>query len=291
MSTTYKSKLQLDLGTEPNGDFDPELHAELLDLHNAIEQIANAIGDPLDFNTEVAKGNVEGHELIFIQGINSDVDPVVAENLWDAGGVIVYPTAGEQWEVLSTSINDTAGGTGARSVLVEFLDDQYAVQTELVALNGTTPVLFNGTNAFRGRLATVAEAGSLNFNDGKITFRSVATQDPRLVIGANSNASLHGFYTVPLGKTAFLLYLHASLGKNKDANILFLSTFGESSILFRNAFAELYQNTTNVTLDAPIGRFPEKSDIQFLCDTQTNNTSMSAFMQILLVDNEFLDNP
>ena len=291
MSTTYDSRLKLNLGSTPNGDFDPELHAELLDLHDAIEALANAVGDTVDFNTEVAKGNVEGHEIIFIQGINTDVDTSNPENLWDAGGNLVYPTEGEQWEILSTSANDTVGGIGAREVFVTFLDDQFVEKTEMVALNGTTPVLFNGDNAYRGRQALVMQAGSLGHNEGAITLRSTTSGLPRLVICTLGNSSLHGFYTVPAGKTAFLIYSHTSIGKNKDANILFLSTVGDNLIFFRNVVAELYQNVASVAFDAPLGRFFEKSEIAFLCDTQNNNTSMSAFIQLLLVDNEFLDNP
>jgi hypothetical protein len=38
--TTYKSKLNLSLGHVPNGITDPVLYRELLDIHDAIEQLA-----------------------------------------------------------------------------------------------------------------------------------------------------------------------------------------------------------------------------------------------------------
>ncbi len=44
MTTTYRSRVKLDLGQVPNGISDDILYRELLDIHNAIEQLADRVG-------------------------------------------------------------------------------------------------------------------------------------------------------------------------------------------------------------------------------------------------------
>ena len=55
-------------------------------------------------------------------------------------GTLIYPTAGEQWEIFSDSANDTSAGTGMRTVQVTYLDDNHVQQTENKTLNGTKPI-------------------------------------------------------------------------------------------------------------------------------------------------------
>ena len=242
---------------------------------------------PKDYYSEVSKGNIAGHSIAIIQGENLNVDVAAKANLWCVGGRLVYPAAGEQLEVFSASANDTiAGGTGAQAVAIRYLDTDFIEQTEVVLLSGVTPALTVATNIYRLQALSTALTGSSGFNEGDITVQVAGGGDPRACMMAEENNSLHGFYTVPAGKTAFITYGNAACKKADEAVVDFYLTNGEDGIFRRNKFADLYANTVYTQPIYPLGAIIEKSDIQFLAQSFNVNNEVSAFLQILLIDNE-----
>lgn len=113
---------------------------------------------PFDFFLELSKGNIPGHTARNIIGRNPAVGTVI-QDLWDPGGVLTYPTTGEQWEISSNNANDTSAGTGARTVLIRYLDDNHIRQSETLTLNGFTVVTTVATNMFRFESAEVVSVG------------------------------------------------------------------------------------------------------------------------------------
>lgn len=241
---------------------------------------------PRDFYTEVSKGNVIGHESVAFRGLNSDIDSANEENLWTFGGIMVYATAGEQWEILSNDTSDNATGNGAQMVKLDYLDDNYIPQEEIITLNGTTPVQTVATNMFRAISLAVISVGSTGHNEGDLTVRVSGGGNPRIGVIATGNIDLHGFYTVPAGKSAYLIYAHTGVGKNKDVNMLIRYSQGSTGILYTSVFSEVFQNTAVFDVKSPVGPIEEKSDIDFLVSTENNNTDATAYVQLLLVDNE-----
>lgn len=239
-----------------------------------------------DYYAEVAQGNIAGHSIATIQGENLDVDTSLPENLWCAGGLMVYPTSDEQWQVVSDSTEDNINGVGAQIVAVQYLDSSYNAQFEMVELNGVTPVQMVATDCYRSISVTVVQVGTSGSNQGLIGVTSIVSGNPRLCMNINYNISSHGFFTVPIGKTAYFTYGHSAIGKNKDAKIDIYITNGDNGIFVKSAFADLFQNSVVFLPKAPVGGFSEKTDIQFRCTTLNNNTDATAFLQILLVDNE-----
>lgn len=240
---------------------------------------------PLDFYTEVAKGNVAGHSIKSFRGLNNDVDTANPENLWTPGGLMVYATAGEQWEIVSDSAADTLAGTGAQVVQITYLDDNYTEQTEIINLNGTTTVLTVATNMLRAIRLAVVSVGSSGYNEGTLLMRVAGGGNDRIGIEPTGNVDLHGFYTIPVGKTAYLIYAHSGVGKNKDIHLLIRYSEGDTGILYTSVFSEMFQNFTVFNVKAPVGPISEKSDVDFLVSTENNNTDSSAYVQLLLIDN------
>jgi hypothetical protein len=81
------------------------------------------------------------------------------ETIWAEGGLYSYLTAATVLKVSSSSVNDTSAGTGARTVELSGLDADYNEISELVTLNGQTPV--NTTKLFlRINRMVVRSAGS-----------------------------------------------------------------------------------------------------------------------------------
>lgn len=243
-----------------------------------------------DFFVEVARGNVPGMKLIFVSALNEDVDMGTEQDMWGVGNTFIYPTAGEQWEVFSSSVNDTAAGTGARQIRLVYLDDAFIEQTEDITLNGTTPVSTIATDIFRpivqsgGIFNRVISAGTLLKNDGEITIRVAGGGDPRGSISAGFNRALDSFYTVPLGKEAYLVSVDGGVEKGSDAILTFKATTGDDGIFLQAAPISIYQD--NVVIDGlkPTGPIPEKSDIKWTATSVNNNTSVTMNYQLLVID-------
>lgn len=237
-----------------------------------------------DFFVEVAKGNVPGHALFTLVARNPAVGNT-EEDIWGVGGKLVYPLIGEQWELVSDSTNDTSAGTGARSVNVFYLDDNYVRQEEIVILNGTSAVAMVATNAFRTRTIAVATAGSGDENDGDITLQVVSGGNPRnrALAGKNNDQDCH--YTVPAGVTAFPIFIYEEINKNEDIVIEYQITDGTSQI-FRTLFlSSIYQNTNPVPFAAPPIPLLEKSDVRIRAVSSNLAAAPSIIVQFLEVDN------
>lgn len=84
-------------------------------------------------------------------------------------------TVNAQREILSSSVNDTAAGTGARTILVTYYDQTGAGPfTETVTMNGTGVVLTVSTTMCFIEKMEVVTAGSTGSNVGTITIRTIA---------------------------------------------------------------------------------------------------------------------
>ena len=168
-----------------------------------------------DFLIEVARGNVAGASTRGVVTKNESVGTSF-EDLW--GGTaseMIYPTASETWEIVSSSANDSAAGTGARTVLVNSLDINFVPQSQTVTMNGTTPVVLTGTH-YRPDQIIALTAGSLGVNDGDITLRVSGGGNERNVMRVGAGASEDGHITVPAGQTYHILQVITILQKDFD---------------------------------------------------------------------------
>jgi len=235
------------------------------------------------YDVRVARGDVPGVKIDALLGRNPQVG-TTKEDVWDPGATLVYPIVGETWEIVSDNANDTSAGTGARTVTVTYLDDAYVEQTETLTLNGTTPVTFVATNAFRFRLGIVITAGSGNINEGGITIRASGGGLIRALIIAGRGNTLDGHYTVEAGKTAFLKFVFTNINKNEDIELELLSTIGDGKIFSTRFFLTIYQSSivSEVVLASP---FTEKSDLKLVAVSTNTNAKAVAALQFYVFDN------
>lgn len=237
----------------------------------------------------VALGQVPGHSRVVALGSNPDVDTGGHEDTWPIGGIYPWQSSAVAHEVVSTSANDTAGGTGAQSVVIDQLDDNYAViSSQTVATNGTTPVPvpINGkrTNGFR-----VGAAGSGGTNDGDITLRVVAGAVPQSRIPAGVGISRQAVYTVRAGHTLFVTSLVTGINRNTG-----VGRFASWATMFRTS-----AGVTRLPLELPISDGPpyrhegfmpipvaEKTDFTMRwTSVSTDNTDLTAGFEAVLKDN------
>jgi len=239
---------------------------------------------PFDFFLEMSKGNIPGHTARNIIGRNPTVGTSV-EDLWDPGGVLVYATAGEQWEISSDDANDTSAGTGARTVIIRYLDDNHVRQTETVTLNGFSVVTTVGTDMFRFESAEVITAGSGAENAGLLTITVAGAGDVRGAIIANENVSLDGHYTVPAGKTAFAVSISEEINKGEDILLKYKATRGTNGIFRTVIISTLYQSSVFFPIIAVKDPLVEKSDLKITAVSTNPASTPSVVIGIIEVDN------
>ena len=146
-------------------------------------------------------GQAGGARRVTALGNNPDVDRAsTPEDVWTGGGIYSYPSAEVMLEVVSASANDTAAGTGARTVSVSGLDKQYSEIAQTVTLNGTTPVALP-VPMLRINAMVVMSTGSACVNAGDLTLRDAGAGTMRSHIAAGYSISRNAIYTVPAGHT------------------------------------------------------------------------------------------
>lgn len=137
-------------------------------------------------------------------GYNPDVDTgTTPEDAWGAPGVYPWLPGLTSLEILSSgagAANDTAAGTGARTVSITTLDANYNVVPMTLTLSGTTPVALPA-QVLRINGLRVATAGSGNTNAADIIVRDAGGGTTRGIILAGIGVARQAPYTVPAGFT------------------------------------------------------------------------------------------
>ena len=266
-----------------------------------IPSLLFAAYNPLDkdFLIEVDKGTVPGHSLVqkfgFNDSIGSTLGPITTT------GDYPTPTTAQSLEILSSDADDNASGLGGRSVTIEGLGADWTEQSETVSLNGTTPVALSNTftRVYRMQLATsgvYSEVGALT-HQGTITLRISGGGDTwaeialDTVTGAPMGQSEIGVYTIPAGKTGYLIYKHTTVESSKTPSIYWFRRSGIDVVTAPFTARRLFERHVGVSESieynpsAPIIKLPEKTDIGAMGYQGTGSASVSVEFQILLVDN------
>ena len=93
----------------------------------------------LDFFLQVRKGRVEGHSSMLMAG-EYDSLSTSDSTVWPEGGVVTWPSSATQMTLSSSSSNDDDGSTGATTILVTGLDEDFTIITEPVTMDGQNGV-------------------------------------------------------------------------------------------------------------------------------------------------------
>jgi hypothetical protein len=241
------------------------------------------------FELQVARGQIQGHRNVTVFGFNPDVDTSQV-SVWPLPSLITFPAAALQMTVSSTSANDTAAGTGARTVVVQGVDANYNEVTETVTLNGQTAVTMSAS-LLRVNYAYVATAGSgdsaagdIYIGTGTVTAGVPATTYD--IIKFDYNNTTTGSYTVPANYTAYVSQGLFSSGQTGGSNQVQgrLLTRGTNNIRMTAALTSLNNGVANYVFEYPLA-VPEKTTIEATAVGSSTNNSVSSMFIILLVKN------
>lgn len=195
-----------------------------VDSYIAMRQRVESHDMPIQFQAAMT-GEIAGHVAHFVQIMGSRtlgwsstaVYGDTCEYLDTSQAAMNTPAVGQSLYVVSTSANDTAAGTGVRSVRIVYLDASGLERTVDVAMNGTTPVpLGAGFTAIQWMESKTAGSGGVAAGAIAVT----STNGPATVattfelIAAAGNRSLSGRYKVPSDCTGYLMQWHCSAISN-----------------------------------------------------------------------------
>lgn len=163
---------------------------------------------------DIAEGNVPDHYSWSKTGYNPNVG-TSEETVWSYSTQYVWPTAAMQMEVVSSdNTQDKAGGTGALTVTINYLDGSYNEHSTVVTLNGTTAVPTTPVNIYRVNAFRCTTVGTNNSPVGNITLRGIGGGTVYSYILAGYTRARNIVYTVPEG---YNLYITSIMWSSADA--------------------------------------------------------------------------
>lgn len=195
-----------------------------------------------EYITDVTRG-FHADKFTFTRwGFNGAVPNGSFADIWSYGptdATYNWPATTEAFRIRAGgNVADDAAGTGARSVVFEFLDGNGDRVTETIATAGASASASTATIGRRFIRAYVATAGAiLSNNTAAILIENATTGNIVAVIDAGAGSTQMSMYTIPLGYTAYLqnLYIDVTAGTNKDCDV------------------RLWQRTNAYTTSAPFG--------------------------------------
>lgn len=254
-----------------------------------------------DLLIEVSEGHVPGHSIIHKFGGNPAVGTTyvpIAE-----GGVYPTPSSVVSLEFISDDAADAVDDTGMHELTIIGLDANWNEQTVVVAAHATTgltAVTIPGTwfRIFRafvsksGVYATFAQASHV----GKITIRVASAGATWAIIDDTlypRGQTEIGLYTVPNGKTAYLMNAIVNIATTKIADVMFFQRpnaddvttpfTGTMRIVFE--LGDIAGGEETLTPSAPIGPFVGPCDLGFMARVTQTTGEVNVDFELLLVDN------
>ena len=244
------------------------------------------------FLIEVAKGNVPGHSLIHKFGRNPGVP----------NGTFEFVTSlGQTNHVLSalTTVRikaggnaaDTAAGAGAREITIQGIDSTLAEVTETITTAGAGASAVTTKTWWRVHRAWVSSVGTYGAaNTGAITIENGAGGTDIILIETEQGQTQDAVWTVPIGKTAYLLSSVTTIDSSQDADIQIFqrqditdTTAPMKSRRIINHFDGLAA-TFGFKPNFPSFALPALTDIWAEAEGSGGNTMVSVDLEILVID-------
>ncbi len=241
------------------------------------------------FELQVSRGQITMHSTVYKFGYSTVIDGTLYP-IWNLAANRVYLTTAATMTVSSSSASDASGNGGARTVLVQGLDQNYLPISETISLAGQTGVAT--TKAYlRVTGVTVLTAGAggsnvgtISVGTGTVTAGVPAVTHELIPIGFNKEAS--GVYTVPAGYTAYLQVGGLACQDNGNGYVTGrLTVSNQGSPFITSAVTVFSTGQVNYDFTYPIA-IPEKSDVEARAVSSSGTNSVSSYFGFVLVKND-----
>lgn len=230
------------------------------------------------FDVQVARNQIMGHSTVNIYGFQGSVSTTNIP-IWEGASAYTYPVAATTMN-LASSVN-TGSDLSGTTILIQGLDADYALQSETLALTGTTAVVTTKSYLRINSMSVTAGAPT-----GVITLKNLTNTVTYAQISALFGRTQMAIYTVPAGYTFYLSRIDAYTSAN-----------GSSAdwIQYRNV-ATTASGVTTLSQQAPFTNtyhaqrvmprpFAEKTDIQLQAKTSANTYVVSIAAEGYLIKN------
>jgi hypothetical protein len=238
-----------------------------------------------DFFSEISLGNIQAWQRVAFKGFLPNA--TAGAYIW-TGGNFSWRTNRTAVEILSSSANDTAAGTGARTVNIIGVGAQHALTTETVTLNGTNIVQLK-KDYFHINQMNVLTTGSSQVNAGNITARVSGGGATLAHIAVGISLSQNSQIMVPAGFAYLVLKqtIGTSSATNLNIHTFTQEIFSSSGVLSRDNIFHISPNgVTPFVLphDIPM-MIPEKTGLAWRISSIGSGTpDVTARIQGAFVD-------
>jgi len=240
-----------------------------------------------NFLLELSRGNISGMSHVNKFG-SGTVAGGADETIWDGAnltGITGYTYMGSASTLYISSDNTNDDQTYE----VQGLDENWALQTKTVIANGFNFVAITGLwfRVFRVKnIGTTDNAGNIYISDDNTDVGGNGIPDTlinvKAMIGIGNNQTLMSIYTVPAGKTAYIIQYLASVGKGDDVKAtLWARNFGE---VFQLKDHHIFYQRMSVRTFSPYPSYTEKTDIEIKGQIGAAGGEISAGFELILVN-------
>lgn len=239
---------------------------------------------PTCYTTEVGLGRRQGATTWNKFGYNEDIDTGTAEVIASFGGAFAQKLAsGETLNIVSNSANDDSGSTGVNQLIVFGIDANWDLATEVVTMDGLTPVTTSTTFLGVNRM-TIFSSGTANSNVGTITATASSSGNTMAEMPAGQGTTQQCIFYVPRNHQFLTtwMYMMAIKSSGGGANPEVGIKAYVYSELVQSQF-EVYRDTIDLSVETTKTLSPaepfiigEKSIFWIESDTTANNTSVRA---------------
>lgn len=250
------------------------------------------------FDLQLSRGLIYGHELIHKFGANDAVGTSFVPI--SDGGVYQTPTTVTALEVVSSSTNDTAAGSGAQALTLIGLDGNWDEVTEEVEMDGTDAVA-TANSYFRLYRAYVSRSGTYatiagGSQDGDLTIR-VASAGATWATIKNDIFDMAqtqiGCYTVPDRRIGYIASVFLHVDSNQSIDILFMQRPNADDVAtpFSGALRTfLYlvglKGSTTLKPRTPVGPFVGPCDLISFGKVGAATAAVSIDFEVMQVQSE-----
>ena len=239
----------------------------------------------------VQRGFVPGHRVTLFVGVAEGVS-AVERDVWPQQSYRVWPTSAATLSVVSNSADDAAAGTGARTVVVIGMDASYLEKSEVVALNGLTPVSTVGT-FLRVQTVTTVTVGSTGSNVGTITITH--SGNAQQIMTPTTNLARCMALTIPENHTGFIMdalltFTTTQLGETRG--IALQSHLRSQTGIVTKATRTFYE-VSHQSRFGFIGALKQRTDLWF--STRMHSTggsetaSVSGLLTLAIIHNDYVN--
>jgi hypothetical protein len=235
---------------------------------------------PTDYRYECALGRRQGATTWNKFGYNADVD-IGTEVIAAFGGSFTPLTTASTLSIVSSSANDTSGGTGANSIIIYGINANRVAQIEVVTLNGTTPVVTTTTWLGINR-ASILLAGSTLNNVGLITFTAVTGGTTQATIPVGEGSTQQAIFFTQDNHTLLADFLSINAEKTGAGSSpkvrvkgwVYSAVSNAKYLVYNTLIDTASENNKNINPSQPfvIG---ERSCLWFEATTDANDTFVS----------------